>query len=223
MHSPRSFLFVLGSSRRDGNSEALARHAAAALPVSVTQRWIRLRDVPLPPFEDVRHTGTGLYEEPDGNVGMLRQATREATDLVIVSPLYWYSLSADAKLYLDHWSGWLRVPGPRFTEEMREKTLWGVTAYASADVALADPLVGTLRNTAGFFRMGWGGVLLANGTRPGQILEDGAALDRAARFFDAGTGGIAGGDVAPCPARAGGERGGVAGSGEQPASATTAP
>lgn len=183
MRSARSFLFVLGSTRQDGNSEALARHAAQSLPASVAQRWIRLNDFPLPPFEDVRHTGTGMYEEPEGNAQLLRQATREATDLVIVSPLYWYSLSADVKLYLDHWSGWMRVPGPRFTEEMREKTMWGVTAYASADAALADPLIGTLRNTADYLRMGWGGVLLANGTRPGQVLEDGDALDRAARFF----------------------------------------
>ncbi|WP_328721912.1 NAD(P)H-dependent oxidoreductase [Streptomyces sp. NBC_00247] len=183
MHSSRSFLFVLGSSRPAGNSEALARRAAAALPGSVAQRWIRLSDHPLPRFEDLRHTGTGLYEEPDGNAGMLREATRGATDIVIVSPLYWYSVSAEVKLYLDHWSGWMRVPGPRFTEEMREKTLWGVTAYASADASLADPLIGTLRNTADYLRMDWGGVLLANGTRPGQVLEDADALDRAARFF----------------------------------------
>ncbi|MGW0856056.1 flavodoxin family protein [Streptomyces sp. NPDC002690] len=183
MHSSRSFLFVLGSSRPDGNSEALARRAAATLPAVVAQRWVRLSDHPLPRFEDLRHTGTGLYEEPDGNAGTLRQATREATDIVIVSPLYWYSVSAEVKLYLDHWSGWMRVPGPRFTEEMREKSLWGVTAYASADASLADPLIGTLRNTADYLRMGWGGVLLANGTRPGQVLEDGDALDRAARFF----------------------------------------
>lgn len=188
----RSFLFVLGSSRPDGNSEALARRAASALPASVAQRWIRLSDHPLPRFEDVRHTGTGMYEEPDGNAGTLRQATRGATDIVIVSPLYWYSVSADVKLYLDHWSGWMRVPGPRFTEEMREKTMWGVTAYASADASLADPLIGTLRNTADYLRMGWGGVLLANGTRPGQALEDDDALDRAARFFaPVGAGGAA--------------------------------
>lgn len=183
MPSQRSFLFLLGSSRRDGNSEALARHAAASLPPSVAQRWIRLDDHPLDPFEDLRHEGTGLYDEPTGNAELLRQATRDATDVVIVSPLYWYSVSASVKLYMDHWSGWMRVPGPRFADGMREKCLWGVTAYASDDVALADPLVGTLRNSADYFRMAWGGVLLANGTRPGQILEDEAALGRAADFF----------------------------------------
>lgn len=185
MQSQRSFLFVLGSSRQNGNSEALARHAAAALPASVKQEWIRLSDFPLRPFEDVRHAGTGTYEEPTGNAQVLWQATRDATDLVIVSPLYWFSLSASVKLYLDHWSGWMRVPGTDFVNDMRGKTMWGVTAYASADVALADPLIGTLRNCADYLDMGWGGMLLANGTRPGQVLEDDVALGRAADFFAA--------------------------------------
>ncbi|MEV6942631.1 NAD(P)H-dependent oxidoreductase [Streptomyces sp. NPDC051172] len=180
---PSSFLFVLGSTRRNGNSEALARRAAAALPESVEQEWIRLTDHPLPPFEDVRHTGTGIYKEPEGNARVLWQSTRKATDLVIVSPLYWYSLSASVKLYLDHWSGWMRVPGTDFVNDMRGKTMWGVTAYASVDAALADPLVGTLRNCADYLGMRWGGVLLANGTKPGQVLDDPAALDRAADFF----------------------------------------
>ncbi|MFF7363304.1 NAD(P)H-dependent oxidoreductase [Streptomyces sp. NPDC008125] len=183
MRSPRSFLFLLGSARPDGNSEALARRAAASLSADVAQRWIRLSDHPLEPFEDLRHEGTGQYEEPTGNAGLLRQATLDATDVVVVSPLYWYSVSASVKLYMDHWSGWMRVPGPRFADGMRGKTLWGVTAYASDDAALADPLVGTLRNSADYFRMTWGGVLLANGTRPGQIQEDEAALGRAAVFF----------------------------------------
>jgi hypothetical protein len=35
----RTFLFVSGSSRRDGNTESPARKAAAELPADVTQRW----------------------------------------------------------------------------------------------------------------------------------------------------------------------------------------
>jgi NAD(P)H-dependent FMN reductase len=183
---PSSFLFVLGSTRRNGNSEALARLAAATLPESVKQEWLRLSDLPLPAFEDVRHTGTGIYEEPTGNARVLWQATREATDLVIVSPLYWYSLSASVKLYLDHWSGWMRVPGTDFLRDMRGKTMWGVTAYASAEAEFADPLVGTLRNCADYLGMRWGGMLLANGSRPGQVLDDPTALDRALNFFAQG-------------------------------------
>ena len=53
--SRRSFLFVLGSSRPDGNTELLARAAAEQLPSDVEQTWISLARHPLPDFVDQRH------------------------------------------------------------------------------------------------------------------------------------------------------------------------
>lgn len=107
----RRFLFVLGSSRDDGNTELLARTAAEQLADDVEQQWIDLNDHPLPDFEDLRHDSD--HARPtEGNVGLLFDATLAATDIVIASPLYWYSLSGQAKRYLDYWSGWLRTPAP---------------------------------------------------------------------------------------------------------------
>src|SRR5258706_10606450 len=102
----RSFLFVLGSTRLDGNSEGLARQAARALPATDEQRWLRLTDHPLPPFFDTRHA-TG-FAAPEGNAKLVCEATLAATDLVIVTPVYWYSVAWPVKLYLDHWSAWMR-------------------------------------------------------------------------------------------------------------------
>src|SRR5690349_16308871 len=119
----RSFLFVLGSSRPDGNSELLARRAAEKLPADAGQHWLDLRDLPLDPFRDRRHdAGGGAYPYPDGADRVLLEATLAATDLVLVSPLYWYAVSADMKNYLDHWSGWMRVPGVDFRPRMAGKT-----------------------------------------------------------------------------------------------------
>ncbi|MDN3294966.1 NAD(P)H-dependent oxidoreductase [Streptomyces ficellus] len=179
----RRFLFLLGSARPEGNTETLARIAAAELPAHVQRSWVRLSDVPLPPFEDLRHVGTGQYPEPVGNARGLLDATLAATDLVIASPLYWYSLSASTKLYLDHWSAWMRVPGVAFKERMAGKTMWAVTALSSADRAKADPLLGTLRNCAEFLGMHWGGALLGHGSAPGQVHTDTAALQGATSLF----------------------------------------
>jgi NAD(P)H-dependent FMN reductase len=107
MTDDRRFLFVLTSARRDGNSEALARIAAASLAPEVEQRWLSLLDLDLPPFEDIRHSGDGIYPQPDGPSRALLEATLWASDLVMVAPLYWYSIPARAKNYLDHWSGCL--------------------------------------------------------------------------------------------------------------------
>ncbi|MEV0170873.1 NAD(P)H-dependent oxidoreductase [Streptomyces sp. NPDC050803] len=179
----RRFLFVLGSSRADGNTELLARRAAEQLPDDVEQQWIDLAAHPLPDFEDLRHD-SDLVRPTDGNLGLLFDATIAATDIVIASPLYWYSVSAHTKRYLDYWSGWLRTPGIDFKATMAGRTIWGVTALADREPVVADPLIGTLNNSAAYMKMRFGGVLLGNGSKPGDVLNDTEALTRAKTFFE---------------------------------------
>ncbi|GGV77084.1 flavodoxin [Streptomyces massasporeus] len=179
----RRFLFVLGSARAEGNSELLARRAAEQLPADVEQEWIDLTEIPVPDFEDLRHDSDHV-RPTEGNVARLLDATLAATDIVIVSPLYWYSVSAQTKRYLDYWSGWLRTPGLDFKATLAGRTLWGVTALAHTQEVVADPLVGTLHNSAAYMGMRFGGVLLGNGSKPGDVLTDDAALTRAKTFFE---------------------------------------
>jgi multimeric flavodoxin WrbA len=178
----RRFLFLTAGSRHDGNTELLARRAAEQLPEDVEQQWIHLADHPLPDFEDLRHD-RDRTRAADANVDLLLGATLAATDLVIASPLYWYSVSAHAKRYLDHWAGWLREPGVDFRARMAGRTLWGVTALAHEETEVADPLVGTLNNSAAYMGMRFGGVLFGNGSKPGDVALDSDALSRAKTFF----------------------------------------
>jgi multimeric flavodoxin WrbA len=178
----RRFLFLTTGSRAGGNTELLARRAAEQLPEDVEQRWIHLADHPLPDFEDLRHD-PDRTRAADANAELLFDATVTATDLVIASPLYWYSVSAHAKRYLDYWSAWLRHPGVDFRATMAGRTLWGVTALAHEETEVADPLVGTLNNSAAYMRMRFGGVLFGNGSKPGDVLNDSDALVRAKTFF----------------------------------------
>jgi multimeric flavodoxin WrbA len=179
----RNYLFLLTGSRRGGNSETLARRAAAALSDETGQSWLRLLDLPLPVFEDIRHSGDGTYPPPGANGQILLEATLAATDIVFVAPLYWYGLPAPGKLYLDHWSGWMRLPNVEFKERMAGKTMWAITAYSDVDPNMAAPLCGTLRLSAEYMKMAWGGFLLGYGNAPGDILQDQQALICADEFF----------------------------------------
>ena len=179
-HEDRRFLVLLGSARRDGNTELLARKALEQVESPV--EWVNLQEVGLPEFDDLRHTERRHYE-PEGTEREMLETTLRATDIVIASPLYMYSVSAQAKKYLDYWSGWEYVPGYDFTGEMAKKTLWGVTVLSEDDHSVADPLVGTLRLSARWQKMQFGGVLLGIGNRPGDVLQDSAALERAESFF----------------------------------------
>ncbi|WP_405907122.1 NAD(P)H-dependent oxidoreductase [Streptomyces sp. NBC_00828] len=178
----RQFLFLLGSSRSDSNTEMLARKAAEQLPSEVGQRWLSLAEHPLPDFTDLRHDSD--HARPtEGSTGLLLDATLAATDIVIASPLYWYSVSAHTKRYLDYWSGWLRTPGVDFKATLAGRNLWGVTVLAHEEQEVADPLVGTLNHSAAYMGMRFGGVLLGNGSKPGDVLNDTEALARAKTFF----------------------------------------
>lgn len=176
----RQFLFLLSSTRRLGNSEQLAYCAAHGLPATTPQRWLHLLDYPLPSFVDLRHDGT--YPPPAGHAKVLLDATIEATDIVLIAPLYWYSLPVSAKHYLDYWSAWLRTPALDFRERMRGKTLW-LIVVSSGDEAEAKPLVDSLKLTARYMAMQWGGMLYGTGSRPNDIQDDARALQRAKTFF----------------------------------------
>jgi multimeric flavodoxin WrbA len=173
---------VLGSARPDGNTEVLARHAARHLPVGVRQQWLHLDDYPLPRFADSRPERTEVSALGAHECSLL-EATLAATDIVFASPLYWYSVSASMKLYLDYWSNWLRVTDVGFKDGMRDKTFWCVTVLSDDDPARADPLIGTLRLCADYLGARWGGELLGNGSRPADVLRDVEALERARTFF----------------------------------------
>ncbi|MEU6664695.1 NAD(P)H-dependent oxidoreductase [Streptomyces sp. NPDC046727] len=179
----RRFLFVLGSARADGNTELLAHEAAAQLPGDIEQRWIRLAEHPLPGFVDLRHDSDHVRPPSNTDTGLLLDATLAATDIVIASPLYWYSVSSLTKTYLDHWSAWLRTPGVDFKATMAGRTLWGIAALADHEPSVADPYVGTLNNSAAYLGMRFGGVLLGNGSAPGDVRKDTDALARAKTFF----------------------------------------
>jgi NAD(P)H-dependent FMN reductase len=179
----RRFVFILGSARCDGNTEHPPRHAARSLPKSCTQNWIHLLDHQLPLFEDIRHHETRKYSIESETEQTLLDSTLAATDLVIASPVYWYSVSASTKLYLDHWSAWMRLEGVDFKARMAGKTLWAITALSDEDWSGARPLIDTLRLSADYMKMNWGGVLLGYGNRPRDVLLDAPSVERAEKFF----------------------------------------
>jgi NAD(P)H-dependent FMN reductase len=177
----RRFLFLLASARLAGNSEWLAQQAALALAPTSSQQWLRLSEHPLTPFEDLRHS-IGVYPAPTGHQKTLFEATLACTDLVLVAPVYWYSLPAAAKLYLDYWSAWMRVPGAGFLATMAGKNLSLIAAVSGSDDDAA-PSIGTLQRTARYCKMNWHGALLGNASKPGDIMQDHQAIANAKRFF----------------------------------------
>lgn len=173
----RRFLFLLSSARPGGNALALARIAAASHPPDA-QVWLDLADPPLPPFRDLRPA----HAPATGRVAEVMAAMRQATDVVLVAPVYWYALPAPAKLLLDHWSGWLDDPGTGFADWARGLTIHLITSRADPDPTVVELPEAMLRRSAGWLGMRWGGALHGVGDAPGDVLADRAAV-RAAETF----------------------------------------
>ena len=181
----KNFLFLVTSTREPGhlgNTEWLGRQAAAALPADTDQIWLHLAGMQLPPFVDQRHT-SGTYAPPTGDLKTLLDATLAATDIVFVAPVYWYSIPAPLKNYIDHWSGWMRTPGVDFKDAMARKTLRLVTT--SGDRAKAQPMIDSVRLCAQFLSMTDGGTLWGKGGPPNAVQADTEAVARAATFLTA--------------------------------------
>ena len=166
--------------RQTGNTETLARHAAKALPAGTEQTWLHLTELELPPFVDRRHT-SGTYPMPTGDLKTLLDATLAATDLVFVSPVYWFSIPAALKTYLDHWSAWMRVPGLDFKARMTGKRLWVISTSGGCEKAQA--MFDSYRLCAEFLGLDFQTPLWGKGGAPGTVLADAEALAAAARHF----------------------------------------
>ncbi|MFZ4289157.1 NAD(P)H-dependent oxidoreductase [Variovorax sp. HJSM1_2] len=179
----RRVLFLVASTRESGhlgNTEWLAQQAAAALPSNTPTTWHHLAQMQLPAFVDLRHT-TGSYAPPTADLKTLLDATLAATDIVLVAPVYWYSLPAHIKTYIDHWSGWMRVPGLDFKAQMAQKTLRLITT--SGDRAKAQPMMDSVKLCAQFLGMTDGGVLWGKGGPPRAVEADTQAVAQAATFL----------------------------------------
>jgi multimeric flavodoxin WrbA len=189
MNEARRVLFLVASTREAadagghlGNTEWLARQAAAALPADVGQTWLHLARMNLPTFVDRRHT-SGVYTMPDGDLKTLLDATLGATDIVFVAPVYWYSLPTPLKAYLDHWSAWMRIPGVEFKERMGAKRLHLIST--SGDRSKAQPMIDSVKLCAGFLAMPFAGVLWGKGGPPDAVQSDAEAIAAAQQFFSA--------------------------------------
>ena len=181
----RHFLFIVSSARIPGalgNTEWLAREAARHLPAGATRTWLHLNALELAEFEDRRHD-IGVYPMPTGDTSRLLDATLEATDLVFVTPLYWYSFPNRLKRYLDHWSAWMRVEGLDFKGRMAAKRVWAITTSGNREKT--QPMFDSLALCADFLAMQWQGPLWGQGGAPGAVEKDAAAVAAAATYFGA--------------------------------------
>jgi len=173
-----SVAVIYGGTRANGNTEYLAEQAVKGLEVE----RIDLRDYTISPIEDLRHTDEGFHPIDDDYEAVLDRVLAHDT-IIYATPIYWYGMSGLMKNFIDRWSQSLRdEKRPHFREMMAAKTAYVIAVGGDAPFLKGLPLVQQFQHIFGFFGTRYGGYILGEGNRPGDIKKDQEALLLAERL-----------------------------------------
>ncbi len=111
--SVKHILILKGSPREKGNSSTLAEQVAAGAAASGAQvESFVLQDMNIQPCNacDACHETGDMQCVIEDDMQILYPKLRSADAIVIASPIYWFTMSAQTKLCIDRWYA---LEGPR--------------------------------------------------------------------------------------------------------------
>lgn len=97
-----NIMALLGSSRRNGNTEYLVEKALKG----VKYKSIYLLDVHMEPIVDQRHESNG-FDDVDDEYEKLFKEFLNQDIIVFATPLYWFGMSGQMKTFFDRWSQYM--------------------------------------------------------------------------------------------------------------------
>lgn len=126
-------LIILGSPRQNGNSETLAQAVAAGIRQhsDATIEFIRLNDLRISPCQGCGGCNTTSTCVIDDDMTPLYDKVDACDHLILVSPIYFYGLSAQCKAFIDRFQArWARkyLANIRFRIDERRKGFLLATA-----------------------------------------------------------------------------------------------
>lgn len=177
---------LLGSPRKNGNSETLTRAVVApALQSGGTVEYIRLNDLTLSPCQGCGGCDkTGICVIKDDMVDIY-QVVDDADRILLVSPVYFYGLSAQCKIFGDRMQArWARryLLKDRYRQgEQRKGYL--LSSAATKGPKIFDSSILTTRYIFDAMDVEYGGELVVKGVdKRKAVLEHPGELQRAEEF-----------------------------------------
>jgi multimeric flavodoxin WrbA len=173
-------MIAVGSPRKKGNSATLAEQVAAgARSAGADVETFFLHNLNIKPCtacdgcRKKKHVDCVIQDD----MHMLYTKLRSADAVVIASPIYWFTLSAQTKLFIDRWYGLGGDNGYALTG----KKFGIVLAYADADpfVSGAVNALRTLQDALGFIEAEIVGMVYGSASKAGEIRKNTALMDDA--------------------------------------------
>jgi multimeric flavodoxin WrbA len=170
-------LALLGSTRKDGNSEYLAKKIVEGTDHTI----VSLADMDIRPIVDMRHSEGGFSPVEDDYEELI-QLILDHDILLFATPLYWYGMSGPMKNFFDRWSQYLRDERFNLKEELTSKKAYVVITGGTSARVKGLPLVQQFNYIFEFVNMEFSDYLIGAGVRPGEVVNDIAALEKAERW-----------------------------------------
>jgi multimeric flavodoxin WrbA len=179
----RKILVVMGSPRAKGNSSTLARQVIAGAEEAGAQvESYVLQDMDIRPCNAcdacLRDPDRGCVIEDD--MQDLYPRFREADAIVIASPIYWFTVSAQTKAFLDRWYAFEGLE----ENPLKGKQLGIVLAYGDSD-PFNSGAVNALRmyqDACRYVGAHIAGAVYGSASKPGEIAKNQALMDKAYRL-----------------------------------------
>lgn len=176
----KKLLVFTGSPRKDGNSTILALEAArAAREAGASVEVINLARLKINPCracDRCRDRGPGECVQKD-DMKKLYPRLKEAEAIILAHPVYWFTINAQTKLFIDRWYAF----GGDEYAGFKNKKVGLILTYADRDV-FSSGGVNALRayqDIFGYLGAEIKGMVYASAASPGQVRKQPGLLKEA--------------------------------------------
>jgi multimeric flavodoxin WrbA len=176
-------LGILGSPRVGGNSDILLEQALkGARDTGAEVEKIILSQKRISGCLDCEKCNeTGVCAIKDDMLEIHKKIF-EADAIIHSVPVYFWSMTAQMKSYLDRWCAFFDAEWKwhkAYYSKMKGKRIGLITVCGDPDVSTADPILHSFKTTCQSFGLKWLGVVQASASAKGEIDENEAAKKKA--------------------------------------------
>jgi len=177
---PRKIMVVIGSPRRKGNSAALAQRVAdGAKDTGAQVETFFLHAMDIRPCTACDACRTKLKKDCiiKDDMKRLYPKLKAADGIVIASPIYWFTVSAQTKLFMDRWY----ALGGDDGYALAGKQFGIVLAYADADPFTSGAVnaLRTFQDAFNYIGAEMVGTVYGSAWKAGEIKKNKALMDAA--------------------------------------------
>lgn len=178
--SSKKILIALGSPRKNGNSTLLAHKAAEGIEnAGGAYEMLHLHALDIKSCKacDWCRGNIGSFCVTKDDMQPIYPKLREAEGLIIASPVYWFTVSAQAKLFMDRWYAFVDSEGYLF----RGKGIGIILSFGDSDVFTSGAVnaLRTFQDAFGYVEARIIGSVYGSANDPGEIKSNHDLLEKA--------------------------------------------